>query len=232
MRISRLVVPVATAAGMSLCAAANAGFAMNSSLASAHASSSLFGVGMDPSNSAGSDFGSFVLLDASFDGSTIFDAFNAATASASVHVSIDEGPGTIVGSGSVGADVDADDASAGFASATSSLTIVFSIGEPMGWTIDAFAGGTHAGAEVSLIAFGGDSAIYSSSLADSPISGLLAPGLYVLQASASASSDLSFFSGLFADASYNFTFQLGPIPAPSAGAAMGGLLLLVARRRR
>ncbi|MFN0011050.1 MAG: hypothetical protein ACKVS8_05325 [Phycisphaerales bacterium] len=230
MRISRSCVPVAAAASLSLCAAAHAGFTLNGVQASAFASSSLFGVGGDPTNMAGSNFGAFVLLNAGFDGSVFVNDSNLTNASTSVQASIDEGPGTITGSGGVAADVDADDASAGFAAATSSINIVFSISEPMMWTMDASATGVHADASVSLTS--GMTTLFTTTDPDSPITGLIGPGFYTLAAGASASSDLSFFSGLFADASYNFTFQLAPIPSPSAALAMGSMVLLAARRRR
>ncbi len=230
MRISRLCVSVATAAGLSLCAAAHAGFTLVDSQASSRASSSLtFGPDTGQSNSAGSDFSAFLSLNAGFDGSVFFDEFNYTNASSAVSASIDEALGTITGSGSVAADVDADDAAEGFASATSSLTIVFSISEPMTWTIDASAVGVHA--DASILFSIGMTTIYDSFVQDPATSGIIGPGLYTLAAGAGASSDLSFFSGLFADASYSFTLQLAPIPAPGAAALVALAALGAARRR-
>ncbi len=232
MRVSRLCVSVAAAAGFSLCTAAHAGFVLLTSQATARASSSLSGVGMDPENMAGSDFFTFLMLDESFDGSTLFDGSNSTTAHATVQAFIDQDEGTISGGGAAVSEVTAADATAGLASALSALTINFSIVTAQGWTIDAFARSTRADVEVSLVMFGDHPTIFSTGDAGSPTSGVLEPGEYQIHAFVSAFSDLDLSDGLFTDGAYHFTLGLGPIPAPSAGAALCALGLFAARRRR
>lgn len=106
--------------------------------------------------------------------------------------------------GSVSADVDPGDFMiAGNADAISSLTVQFDL--PSGGTyrvIDGFLGGTHAGStatlESGLVIFSFDS------LGSQPNgeTGWLAPGGYTLTLSAQATSEFTFFNGLFADASF------------------------------
>jgi MYXO-CTERM domain-containing protein len=144
---------------------------------------------------------------------------------------------TISVNGSANTDVDnLDGATAGFASASSSLTVVFVIPEDefYQWSFDGFAGGTHASSYTTLTV--GDATLFASfNDFDNDWTndvGIIGPGTYTFTAGGAASSDLAFFNGLFAGASFDVTFTLTPVPAPSAAGLLGLGLIAAGRRRR
>lgn len=144
---------------------------------------------------------------------------------------------TISVNGYTNTDVDNfDSAVAGFASANSSLTVVFTIPEDeyYQWSFDGYAGGTHASSYTALTV--GDATLFAS-FNDFDYDwtndlGVIGPGSYTFVAGAAASSDLNFFNGLFAGASFDVTFTLTRVPAPSAAGLLTIGLVAAGRRRR
>ncbi len=151
-------------------------------------------------------------------------------------------PTSITASGLAGTDAsNMGRAVAGSADGSSTLIVQFSVppGESFRWSFpDGYAGGTHAAASVALRV--GDVFLFDSA-SDRDYdwtndTGILGPGNYVLEASATAISDLGDgYDGLFADASFAFAFVLvrqGGTPCPADlnadgsvnGADLGALL--------
>ncbi len=176
-------------------------------------------------------------LPASADFAAGVDLLDGSFSYASASLAASLANGVLTASGSVSSDVDnADAAIGGVASASSGFTLTFTIeeGDARIWCLDGFAGGVHADAGVSLSS--ASELLFSSSEdedSDWTNNGtIIGPGTYTLSAGTSAGSDLDFFNGLFADASFALTFTLKPVPAPGTAALVAAGALVVARRRR
>lgn len=138
------------------------------------------------------------------------------TARANSSLSCTLTPISIEALGSVSTDVDlfSGFSEAGNANAHSSLTVVFTVDQPTPWhVVRGQIYGTHAGGSCSLTS--GPLVIFSEFAGSDELegkSGTLNPGTYTFAVEISASSDWSFFSGLFAGADFDVHFSLTPPP--------------------
>lgn len=132
-------------------------------------------------------------------------------------------PTTIVSNASVGSDVDyqGGSLSKGVASGLSTLTVRFTITEETPWTISGSVAGTHAGGSVSLyqVPPARSAPVFYFDSIGMPFfeneTGMIQPGTYQFNANISAFTNANDgFGGLFAGASWDFTFSLAAPPPP------------------